>query len=599
LADETHPLGVAQASAGASLGNLIANAITAARQGKLEMREVDQLAALAERLAALRLQIAVVGQFKRGKSTLMNGLIGLDVMPTGVVPVTAIATKVEASPSFTLSVELQNGATSAWTGGDADDLRDQLRHYVTEAGNPKNRLGVASAAISVPSDLLADGIVLIDTPGVGSTLRHNTEAAESALADCDAAIFVVSPDPPMTETEAGYLKQVAREAARIFIVLNKSDLLSPGERAEAEAYLRRTARDVLSDVEPTLFVVSARQALQAKQDGNQAALVASGLPVLEAALTGLMGGERVATLEAAIAGKAAGVARALLFQTRVTLQALRLPVADLASRLGRLDQITNGLDDVRLATRDVLAGDERRLLEEIDERAKEQRERAARILRTTIGRGEATGLDKAEAWLKARGEIDGLFNAELDASTAIVSQRLAERFEAHQARLGELLDATRAATAEILEVPLWAPAPAPRFEMRRAPYWVENWNISLSPFTPGAFEKYMPPAWRAGATARRVERDMAAIVTRNVENLRWALGQSVRDAFRSFSARLSSQLDAAAGDARTIVAEMLRLRAERENDARLALARAEQALADLTPLEAALSERGALNQEAR
>lgn len=73
----------------------------------------------------------------------------------------------------------------------------------------------------------SDRVVLLDTPGVGSTFLHNSRTAEAVLTDCDVGIFVLSPDPPITEVELGYLDNVQRLIPKVYFALNKVDLLSP------------------------------------------------------------------------------------------------------------------------------------------------------------------------------------------------------------------------------------------------------------------------------------------------------------------------------------------------------------------------------------
>jgi GTPase Era involved in 16S rRNA processing len=123
-------------------------------------------------------------------------------------------------------------------------------------------------AVEVRSNLLAEGIVLIDTPGVGSTFLHNTVAAEAVLSQCDAALFVLSADPPITETEVNYLDRVRKLVPRIVFVLNKVDLLDVTEKAVAERFLAGVLAERRSGEPPDrIFAVSARQGLQAKGSG--------------------------------------------------------------------------------------------------------------------------------------------------------------------------------------------------------------------------------------------------------------------------------------------------------------------------------------------
>ena len=81
-------------------------------------------------------------------------------------------------------------------GKDLDEFVDILHGIVTEEGNPKNRLGVLQVEILHPAPILQHGVVLIDTPGIGSTFTHNTAATLNFLPQCDAALFVVSATRP-------------------------------------------------------------------------------------------------------------------------------------------------------------------------------------------------------------------------------------------------------------------------------------------------------------------------------------------------------------------------------------------------------------------
>jgi Dynamin family len=166
-------------------------------------RYLSVLKALRERLVEQRLQVAVLGQFKRGKSTFLNALIGEPVLPTGVVPLTAIATFMHWAAASAIRISFLDGRTPCEPSvANAGQLREQLSYFVTEEANPHNGLRVARVDVFHPAAILRRGIVLIDTPGVGSTLHHNTDAALEVLPECDAAFFVLSVDPPVTRSRA-------------------------------------------------------------------------------------------------------------------------------------------------------------------------------------------------------------------------------------------------------------------------------------------------------------------------------------------------------------------------------------------------------------
>jgi hypothetical protein len=154
-------------------------------------------------------------------------MLGTSVLPTAVVPLTAIPTFVEAGAAPCVRSIFASGTTEEVTAELPEELAGSLAKLVSEEANPNNTLGLARVEVLLPVALLDRGVVLIDTPGVGSTLIHNTEKAEAILPECDAALFVVSPDPPITEAEISYLTRIKVTVARLIIVLNKIDSVEP------------------------------------------------------------------------------------------------------------------------------------------------------------------------------------------------------------------------------------------------------------------------------------------------------------------------------------------------------------------------------------
>ncbi len=232
------------------------------------LRVLDRLAELAERrsdtagagrlraararLGAGRLNLAVLGEFKRGKSTLINRLLGAPVLPVGVVPMTSLAILVEHGPCPEVDVELASG----------ERLRlgpQALRDYATESGNPENRRRVTRVVVRHPAPILAAGVVLVDTPGVGSAHDHNTEVAHRALAEADAAVFVLSVDSPASRAELDFLSSVRERVGRLIFVLNKADLVGAQELEEAAEFVRRMLGAPGDGPSAALFPLSARE----------------------------------------------------------------------------------------------------------------------------------------------------------------------------------------------------------------------------------------------------------------------------------------------------------------------------------------------------
>jgi hypothetical protein len=181
-----------------------------------------------ERLARGRFHLAVLGQFKRGKSTLLNALLGEAVLPTAVVPAYRHP---DVHPARRVHFQGQREPQDAQFQA-VGQLGDFLAGFVTETGNPRNKLEVAQVEMFHPAALLGKGVVLIDTPGIGSTFRHNIEATLNLLPQCDAALFLVSADPPITEVEVEFLRQVRSKVARLFFILNKVEFLANEKAAD-------------------------------------------------------------------------------------------------------------------------------------------------------------------------------------------------------------------------------------------------------------------------------------------------------------------------------------------------------------------------------
>lgn len=220
--------------------------------GALELaREAE---ALADRLREGRFYVACVGQFKRGKSTLINALIGESVLPTGVVPITAAITVVRFGDRLAARVRFGER--------DWEDCDPQaLGTYVSEEHNPGNEKGVTGVEVFVPSPLLATGMCLVDTPGIASISAANTAATRAFVPHIDAALVVLGADPPISGEELSLVEEIAGTVRDLIFVLAKADRLGDSERAEAAQFTARVLAERLGRAPGPLFEVSAVEQL--------------------------------------------------------------------------------------------------------------------------------------------------------------------------------------------------------------------------------------------------------------------------------------------------------------------------------------------------
>jgi GTP-binding protein EngB required for normal cell division len=210
--------------------------------------------ALAARIAEGRFYVACIGQFKRGKSTLLNALTGTNVLPMGVAPVTAVITVVRYGERAAARVQFEGGI---WREIDPADLAA----YVAEEHNPKNVKRVVAAEVFAPSPLLATGMCLVDTPGLGSVFRTNTQATQNFVPHIDAALIVLGADPPISGEELDMVENVGREVHDFIFVLNKADRLPEADRREASAFSERVIAERLRRPVECVFEISATECL--------------------------------------------------------------------------------------------------------------------------------------------------------------------------------------------------------------------------------------------------------------------------------------------------------------------------------------------------
>lgn len=241
------------------------------------------------KLAEDRFNLAVVGQFKRGKSSLMNAVIGRDLLPTGLLPLTSAITALCFGPQEKIILK-----RAGWALDQEIEL-NELADFVTEQGNPGNQKGVIEVRIEMPVPFLRRGLYFVDTPGIGSTHQANTATTYNFLPQADAIIFVTSVDAPLSEAEERFLQDIQEHVRRLFVVVNKIDLVSPQEQNQVLSYIRSGLTHLINASNIEIYPLSARQALQSKQQGNLELLEASGLPAFEKRLENFLAEEKAHT----------------------------------------------------------------------------------------------------------------------------------------------------------------------------------------------------------------------------------------------------------------------------------------------------------------
>lgn len=508
----------------------------------------DRLEALAGRHDEGRFHLAALGQFKRGKSTLLNALLGEAVLPSSVVPLTAIPTRIRSGPVRQARIAFVDGRPDeVATVPDAAGLAALLARYVTEEANPENRLGVRDVEVLHPSPALAHGVVLIDTPGIGSTYAHNTATTMAFLAECDAALFLVSADPPITAVEVEFLREVRGQVPRLFFLLNKVDYLTDDEAAAAMGFLRRVlAEQAGLPADVPVYPVSARRGLVAREAGDVDGWRASGCAEVADRLLRFLAEEKQQVLEASVRQRAVELAGEVLLALRLSLRALAMPIEELEEKSARFDAALAEADQQRRFAKDMLVGEQKRMAELVEAHAGALRERYRAALTGVAEAALAGGDTEASAIEAMAATVAEEFPRELEATAGMLDEELALRLRVHHENAARLIGSVRSAAAELFEVPYRVPETEHRFERRARAWWVRR-DFSMTPLIPipipaDVIERAMPARLRERRVRDRIEKQIENLVRANVENLRWSTLQDLDGAFRRFAAELDEGL---------------------------------------------------------
>ncbi|MGE4547370.1 MAG: dynamin family protein [Desulfurella sp.] len=222
--------------------------------------DFSHLSVIENKIQSKQFNLVVIGQFKRGKSTLINALLGKDILPSSVLPLTSIVTIINYG---------EQKAVVCFKGGLCKNIElNEISFFVTEKYNPNNKLNVEYVEIFYPADFLKNSVRIVDTPGIGSAYKHNSDVSYQFLPKADASLFVLSPDPPITQSEIEFLKDAQKYIDKFFFLLNKIDNFKPNELKEIIEFNRSIIENLVSK-KVDIIAISAKLALEAKLESNK------------------------------------------------------------------------------------------------------------------------------------------------------------------------------------------------------------------------------------------------------------------------------------------------------------------------------------------
>ena len=430
------------------------------------LRSVDEMLAmecirgcpceeLREKIESNVFNLVVVGQFKRGKTSLINALLGEDILPVAVVPLTSIVTIMTYGDALRIKVYFNDGNI-------VEIKPESLTEYVTEKGNPKNVKDVNEVVVTYPSHYLKDGVRLIDTPGVGSIYQHNTDVAYRYLPKSDAVLFLLSVDQPMSKSELDFLKDVREYSNRIFFLLNKADHLDEKDLRESIDFQKNVLREATgSDVR--IFPLSAKLALDGELNNAVNMVQKSMLPRFSETLNTFLMEEKGTVLIISVTNNLLRMISQSKLELELELKSLTTPLDELQQKIKAFEAKKQ---DVLLEKRDfdiLLDGETKRLSREIldEDITKFRKDLLAReevYLEEEFARTKSLPLKELKEALEEMviGHIKQAFNI----WRAMEDDRLAKAFEAicrrFVVKIDEAVDALLKFSSDLFEIPFEA-----------------------------------------------------------------------------------------------------------------------------------------------
>ncbi|WP_287006002.1 dynamin family protein [Desulfurella sp.] len=411
--------------------------------------DFTQLNAIENKIQTKQFNLVVIGQFKRGKSTLINALIGKDILPSSVLPLTSIVTIINFGEQKAV-VCFKDGLCKTI------ELSD-ISFFVTEKYNPNNKLNVEYVEVFYPAEFLKNSVRIIDTPGIGSVYEHNSDCSYQFLPKADASLFVLSPDPPITQAEIEFLKDASKYIDKFFFLLNKIDNFKPSELREIIDFNSSILENLFSK-KVYIIPISAKLALEAKLEANQQKQQQSNIQELYDRLEEFIKKEQSNVFWVSIINN-------IIRYTDMQLNFFKINLASLSMSKAKLEEKIKVFEDslVKLEVDDYIYWLENKtkgvinvLDEDIDDLKKNQLPKLTAKIKDYFNTLKISSTSMLNEQLKTylQEQIEEIFSAFLQSENQKIGKLIGEIYNNLTAKVNTLIDSIIKTAEEVFEVKL-------------------------------------------------------------------------------------------------------------------------------------------------
>ncbi|WNS46311.1 dynamin family protein [Paenibacillus sp. MMS20-IR301] len=235
--------------------------------GSVFVRELEQLQ---ESIEENFCTVVVLGEFKRGKSTFINGLLGEALLPADVTPTTATLNAIHYGEERSLTVHMQDGSSEL-----RELSRENIDAFSAEGAEIPDK--IRYLRMTLPLEMLESKIMLVDTPGVNDLNQQRVEVTYQFVPRADVVIFLLDATSPVTRSEKEFLADnlPAGATGRMLFIANFMDQIDEDPADHVESITKRLAA-ALGGFKPAVLPYCATLALEGRLSGNDEFLEASG-----------------------------------------------------------------------------------------------------------------------------------------------------------------------------------------------------------------------------------------------------------------------------------------------------------------------------------
>ena len=499
----------------------------------------ERLIAVREQLISNHFNLVVLGQFKRGKNTLINSLVGNEILPSSVVPLTSIVTILKFGNEVKCTIFLNDGT-------EQDVQLEEIHDYVTESGNPENRRGVKCACIEYPIPLLEKGMQLVDTPGIGSTFLHNTETTYEFLDHLDAAVFLMSADVPISQVEKELLETIKSSTQKIFFVLNKVDNLIPKEIEEMSAYNNNVLKEMGFTVQE-IWPISARKALEGKTSKDEELLLQSGLSDLEDAIGNFLASEKGKIVLNTAISKLKRITLQIQSQIAIETKTLTDSEEELENKISTFHKLNANLKKDKEDIAYLIKGETIKLNKKVEEMLKDFEEPETARIRNCLqsfnednNNAKPTALkDDMQKMIKA--EIVKGFDAFKEDVEPVISDSIQETFNRFTKRSNDIIQEFKTAAEQLFEVPMQqSEFTIDLAEDKRFYYMVQESMSMTEEEVKSILRTFMPKSISRKMVLKEMIDFVASEVGRNCGRTRSSLATRIGSTFKQYTKEISN-----------------------------------------------------------